>query len=286
MSYSSRFVYSRVFNRMKNFGAWLSFYPVGRYSPSPQLYMSFDSPIYFSSTKNNAVLLGMLPFLKNTCFIYRILIDFIQGEPGVGKTAIAQGLALRIVNRDVPYSLNARIFSLDMGSLLASTTCHGKLELVSIIYIQYYSYLLLDTGCTHSVSRPSSRVSYSRYICWSVIISVPQKYSRMKMMVFPSYCTLMTYILSWLERTREAPVECLYLHLGLTQNIHSVYYLQGYSQLDEASSGPREAALFRCYDVRRLQKVFGSGWFSRATICTGRLDYLQIRWHWLYLRLW
>ena len=42
------------------------------------------------------------------------------GEPGVGKTAIAEGLAQRIVRGDVPESLkDRRIFSLDMGSLIA-----------------------------------------------------------------------------------------------------------------------------------------------------------------------
>src|SRR6056297_747580 len=42
------------------------------------------------------------------------------GEPGVGKTAIAEGLALRIVNGDAPSSMkDARIVALDVGSLLA-----------------------------------------------------------------------------------------------------------------------------------------------------------------------
>ena len=42
------------------------------------------------------------------------------GEPGVGKTAIAEGLAQRIVKEDVPNSLKDKtIFSLDMGSLIA-----------------------------------------------------------------------------------------------------------------------------------------------------------------------
>ena len=42
------------------------------------------------------------------------------GEPGVGKTAIAEGLALHIVQGDVPQSLkNKRVVSLDMGALVA-----------------------------------------------------------------------------------------------------------------------------------------------------------------------
>ncbi len=51
------------------------------------------------------------------------------GEAGVGKTAIAEGLALRIVRGEVPQVLrNAIIFSLDMGSLLAGTRYRGDFE--------------------------------------------------------------------------------------------------------------------------------------------------------------
>lgn len=51
------------------------------------------------------------------------------GEPGVGKTAIAEGLALRIVKGDVPTSLKDRkIFSLDMGSLIAGAKYRGEFE--------------------------------------------------------------------------------------------------------------------------------------------------------------
>ncbi len=51
------------------------------------------------------------------------------GEPGVGKTAIAEGLALRIVRGDVPEDLkNKTIFSLDMGSLVAGAKYRGEFE--------------------------------------------------------------------------------------------------------------------------------------------------------------
>lgn len=51
------------------------------------------------------------------------------GEPGVGKTAIAEGLALRIVRGDVPKNLqDRRIFSLDMGSLVAGAKYRGEFE--------------------------------------------------------------------------------------------------------------------------------------------------------------
>ena len=51
------------------------------------------------------------------------------GEPGVGKTAIAEGLALRIINRDVPESLlNKRLLALDMGALIAGAKYRGEFE--------------------------------------------------------------------------------------------------------------------------------------------------------------
>jgi len=51
------------------------------------------------------------------------------GEPGVGKTAIAEGLAQRIINRDVPDSLRDRkLISLDMGSLIAGAIYRGEFE--------------------------------------------------------------------------------------------------------------------------------------------------------------
>ncbi len=51
------------------------------------------------------------------------------GEPGVGKTAIAEGLAQRIIARDVPDSLqNKRLLSLDLGSLVAGAKFRGEFE--------------------------------------------------------------------------------------------------------------------------------------------------------------
>jgi ATP-dependent Clp protease ATP-binding subunit ClpA len=53
----------------------------------------------------------------------------LVGEPGVGKTAIAEGLALRILDQDVPELLqDAELFALDMGSLLAGTKYRGDFE--------------------------------------------------------------------------------------------------------------------------------------------------------------
>ena len=53
----------------------------------------------------------------------------VIGEPGVGKTAIAEGLALRIIRGDVPTSLKDKhIFSLDMGSLVAGAKYRGEFE--------------------------------------------------------------------------------------------------------------------------------------------------------------
>ena len=51
------------------------------------------------------------------------------GEPGVGKTAIAEGLAQRIVNGDVPSNLASKsIYSLDMGALIAGAKYKGEFE--------------------------------------------------------------------------------------------------------------------------------------------------------------
>jgi ATP-dependent Clp protease ATP-binding subunit ClpA len=51
------------------------------------------------------------------------------GEPGVGKTALAEGLALKIVNKEVPKALQDKVvYSLDVGALLAGTKFRGDFE--------------------------------------------------------------------------------------------------------------------------------------------------------------
>jgi ATP-dependent Clp protease ATP-binding subunit ClpA len=60
--------------------------------------------------------------------------SFSKGDPGVGKTAIAEGLALRIIQGGVPESVVARVFSLDLGALLASTACKSAYEKVCPFY--------------------------------------------------------------------------------------------------------------------------------------------------------
>src|SRR5690554_8110989 len=51
------------------------------------------------------------------------------GEPGVGKTAIAEGIAQRIVSEDVPENLKSKIvYALDMGALVAGAKYKGEFE--------------------------------------------------------------------------------------------------------------------------------------------------------------
>jgi ATP-dependent Clp protease ATP-binding subunit ClpB len=53
----------------------------------------------------------------------------LVGEPGVGKTAIAEGIAFRIIKGDVPESLKTKVvYSLDMGALIAGAKYKGEFE--------------------------------------------------------------------------------------------------------------------------------------------------------------
>ncbi len=77
-------------------------------------------------------LIGRGPELERTIQILcrrRKNNPLLVGEPGVGKTAIAEGLALRITTGDVPAVLKgAEVWSLDMGALLAGTKYRGEFE--------------------------------------------------------------------------------------------------------------------------------------------------------------
>lgn len=77
------------------------------------------------------------------------------GDPGVGKTAIVEGLAQRILNNQVPAKLkNYKIYSLDMGSVLAGTKYRGEFEekLKSILnYIQKEKNVILYIDEIHNI---------------------------------------------------------------------------------------------------------------------------------------
>lgn len=93
----------------------------------------------YARNLNDLALLGKLdPVIGRDEEIRRILQilsrrtknnPILIGEPGVGKTAIAEGLAHRIVNGDVPENLKSKkIFSLDMGALIAGAKYKGEFE--------------------------------------------------------------------------------------------------------------------------------------------------------------
>lgn len=77
------------------------------------------------------------------------------GEPGVGKTAIAEGLALLIVNQKVPDVIkDAKVFSLDLGGLLAGTKYRGDFEkrLKAVIkYLQNIDHTILFIDEIHTI---------------------------------------------------------------------------------------------------------------------------------------
>jgi len=100
---------------------------------------SFNALNRYARNLNEMARLGQLdPVIGREEEIRRILQilsrrtknnPILIGEPGVGKTAIAEGLAHRIINGDVPENLKSKqIFSLDMGALIAGAKYKGEFE--------------------------------------------------------------------------------------------------------------------------------------------------------------
>lgn len=99
----------------------------------------FDSLNRYAINLNERARLGKLdPVIGRDDEIRRILQilsrrtknnPILIGEPGTGKTAIAEGLAQRIVRGDVPENLRSKqVFSLDMGALIAGAKYKGNLK--------------------------------------------------------------------------------------------------------------------------------------------------------------
>ncbi|TPX45388.1 hypothetical protein SeLEV6574_g03897 [Synchytrium endobioticum] len=82
----------------------------------------------FTSAKSRHVMLTRYLIRKLRPLGYTIGPELMVGEPGVGKTAVVEGLATRIVRRGVPQSLQCRLFSLDMGALISGAKYRGEFE--------------------------------------------------------------------------------------------------------------------------------------------------------------
>jgi ATP-dependent Clp protease ATP-binding subunit ClpB len=106
---------------------------------SPTAEETYNALSKYAINLNNMAQAGKLdPVIGRDAEIRRVLQilsrrtknnPLLIGEPGVGKTAIAEGLAQRIVNGDVPENLKSKqIFSLDMGALIAGAKYKGEFE--------------------------------------------------------------------------------------------------------------------------------------------------------------
>lgn len=111
----------------------------GKKADTPNSESNFQALNLYAKNLNEIALKGKLdPVIGRDDEIRRVLQilsrrtknnPILVGEPGVGKTAIAEGIAHRIISDDVPESIkNKQIFSLDMGLLIAGAKYKGEFE--------------------------------------------------------------------------------------------------------------------------------------------------------------
>lgn len=111
----------------------------GKKVDSPNAEQNYDALNRYARNLNQMAAAGKLdPVIGRDDEIRRVLQiltrrtknnPILIGEPGVGKTAIAEGLAHRIINGDVPENLKSKqVFSLDMGALVAGAMYKGEFE--------------------------------------------------------------------------------------------------------------------------------------------------------------
>ncbi|MFQ5584083.1 MAG: ATP-dependent Clp protease ATP-binding subunit, partial [Calditrichia bacterium] len=128
--------YSVAYNELKN---TLEGKPSMSYSSQPTQKIKTPALDHFGRDLTQLALQGKLdPIIGRDQIIERVAQilsrrkknnPVLIGEPGVGKTAVAEGLALRIISKKVPRILhNKRIVALDMGSIVAGTKYRGQFE--------------------------------------------------------------------------------------------------------------------------------------------------------------
>lgn len=93
------------------------------------------------------------------------------GEPGVGKTAVVEGLAQRIVRGDVPEGLkDKKLFALDMGALMAGAKYRGEFEerlkaVLDEVKKSEDRLFCLSMSCIRSSARANPRARWTPGIC-------------------------------------------------------------------------------------------------------------------------
>ena len=90
-------------------------------------------------------------------------VDGIAGEPGVGKTAVAEGLAYRIASEQVPKHLKGTLYNLDLGALFAGANAAsmGRMARMNCILSEFCLAMTVGTGgCGQLAGRTSQCTSY------------------------------------------------------------------------------------------------------------------------------